>query len=148
MARLCGGSSLLPLSTCFTGSSPVPVDHRGNVLKCHILLRAQSQSSLQLKLIMSRHLLGRKRAQRGREREGGREEAGGVCSCATPCALIVKMSDLSLPSLLSLPPLPLHPPCTLFINGSIQLFTSHLRATTGQSAVHRVEMIQHTTALV
>ena len=45
-----------PPSTCFTGSSLVPVDQRGNVLKCHILPWAQSQSSLQLMLIMSRHL--------------------------------------------------------------------------------------------
>lgn len=78
-------------STCFTGSSLVPVDRGGNVLKCHILLRAQSQGSLQLMLIMSRHLLGRKGAQK--------ERWQCVCSHTTPCTVIVKMSDLSLPSL-------------------------------------------------
>lgn len=76
------------------------MDQGGNVLKCHILLRAQSQGSLQLMLIVSRHLSGKKGAQTERWQR--------VCRHATPRTVIVKMSDLSLPSLPLSSSLPLH----------------------------------------
>lgn len=120
---ICGGRSTLPPSTCFTGSSLVPADQRGNMLKCHILLWAQSHSSANAHYVQ-KPPWERKSTERGSQKCVGSRDA-------TPSTLIVERSDLSFPAPLKLHPPPPLPPHTLFINGSIQLFTSHLRATTG-----------------
>lgn len=129
---------MLPSSTCSTGSSLVPVDQRGNALKCHIPLGARSQSSPQLMLFMSRHLVGWERAQRGGEKWRC------VCSHPTPCALIVKMSDLSLPSLLSSPSPFLSPPALYLLMDPFNYLLHILGRQQTRAQYTGVEMIQHT----
>lgn len=101
---------MLPPSTCFTGSRLVPVDRRGNVLKCYILLTAFGS---QFSIASSRYVQTPAREKENRERE--REKWQRVCSHATPpnsdCKNEWPVSPVSL--LASHPPSP--PPPALYL---------------------------------
>lgn len=79
LGLICGGGSMLPPSTCFTGSRLVLVDRRGNVLKCYILLTAFGS---QFSIASIRYVQTPAREKESTEREG--EVAARVQPCHSP----------------------------------------------------------------